>query len=580
MRHPGPTFAFRLVVFAALLLPACHDTGQAPPSRPEPPGSNEPEIAAAGPIDLVYLCGNKFLITNTDLEAAHVEYRVVGTGESGGLTLDAGVDGDPGFSETELETVEAGTVELYLDDVRIARQQNAKSGCGASASMSVVAAAGDEATMGSWSAPFPWDVIAVHQSLLPNGRVLSWGEAGQPKVWNPSTRTFSEVRLNTELFCSGHTFLPDGRLLVVGGHIDNLQGLPDVNLFQRSTSSWTTATRMARGRWYPTATTLASGEALVLGGSDITKAHIRIPEVWTGSGWRALTGASRLLPYYPRMFVAPNGRVFYAGPSQGTAYLSTSGAGSWSNVGSRLFPNREYGAAVMYEPGKILYAGGGRTTNTAEIIDLNQAAPTWRWTGSMRFPRRHLNATILPTGDVLVTGGLGGTTHTDETRPMYAAELWKPSTGTWTQLASGSVIRGYHSTAILLPDAKVLVSGSGDSERATDQRTAELYSPPYLFKGARPVISSAPTTLSYGQTFLVGTAQASSITRVSLVRLGSTTHAIDMNQRYNRLSFVQTTGGLSVKVPSSRNLVPPGHYMVFILNGNGVPSTARIVQIR
>jgi hypothetical protein len=446
--------------------------------------------------------------------------------------------------------------------------------------MSAVAAAGAEATVGKWSAPFRWQIIAVHLSLLPNGKVLSWGETGEPQVWDPSTGSFSEASLTTELFCSGHAFLPDGRLLVVGGHHDDLEGLPDVNLFQRSTSSWSSGTKMAKGRWYPSATTLGNGEVLVLSGYDLTQTIVRTPEVWTGSGWRSLTGASRVLRSYPRMFLAPNGRVFYAGESQGTAYLSTSGAGSWTNVGNRLQPSREYGGAVMYEPGKILYAGGARTTNTAEIIDLNQAAPVWRWTGSMRFARRHLNATILPTGDVLVTGGLGGSTHTDETRAVFAAELWKPGTGTWTQLASGSVIRGYHSTAILLPDGRVLVSGSGDSERATDQQTSELYSPPYLFKGARPVISSSPTTLSYGQTFFVGTAQASSITRVSLVRLGSTTHAFNMNQRFNRLTFTQTAGGLSVKVPASRNLVPPGHYMVFILNGNGVPSTAKIVQVR
>jgi hypothetical protein len=235
----------------------------------------------------------------------------------------------------------------------------------------------------------------------------------------------------------------------------------------------------------------------------------------------------------------------------------------------------------MYEPGKVLYAGGGRTTNTAEIIDLNRGSPAWLWTGSMNFARRHHNATILPTGEVLVTGGTAGTAHTDESKAVYAAELWNPTTGNWTLLASGSVIRGYHSTAVLLRDGRVLVTGSGDSEeRATDQLSAELYSPPYLFKGARPVISSYTGTLGYGQTTFVGTNQASSITGVSLVRLGSTTHAFNSNQRFNRLSFAMAAGGLNVTTPANRNLAPPGHYLLFLLNGKGVPSVGKVVRLR
>ena len=350
-------------------------------------------------------------------------------------------------------------------------------------------------------------VIAVHLSLLPNGKVLSWGEAGEPQLWNPATGSFSVVPVPTEMFftavaktyrifCSGHTFLPDGRLLVTGGHQSDTHGLPDVNLFQRTTSSWSSGAKMAKGRWYPTTLTLANGELLALAGTDITGANVQVPEIWNGSGWRQLPGARKGLPWYPRSFLAPNGQIFVAGERQTTMYLSTSGSGGWITVGDRLRPNRNYGAAVMYQPGKVLYAGGGRTTTPAEIIDLNGGAPAWQWTGSMAFARRHLNATLLPTGEVLVTGGTAGTEHTDETKAVFAAEIWNPSTGVWTLLSSGSVVRGYHSTAILLPDGRVLFSGNGDSERASNQHSAELYSPPYLFKGARPVISSSPSSLA------------------------------------------------------------------------------------
>jgi hypothetical protein len=541
------------------------------------------------PVDLIYVCGNKFLATNSTPSQVQVEYRVTGTRETGSLTLRPGLGGDPGFSETELETSNAGVVELYHNDVRITRRPNQSLPCGSSAmpaSASIVAA-GTEATVGKWTAPFTWPNIALHLTLLPNGKVLSWGKfirgtktPGQPQVWTPSTSAFAGAPILDWIFCSGHTLLSDGKVLVNGGHISDHHGIPDANLFDPATMTWSAKPSMAWGRWYPTTTALANGEAVTIGGRDQNGLPVKVPEVWTGSGWRKLTGAARSLPYYPRTFLAPDGRVFYAGENGGTLFLSTANAGSWTASNTRLYGTRDYGSAVMYQPGKILYVGGGRTTNTAEIVDLNQPNPVWRWTNPMRFRRRHLNATILPTGEVLVTGGTSGIGFNDENAAVFASELWDPATGAWRTLASNSVVRVYHSTALLLPDARVLLTGSGDATDARDFYNAELFSPPYLFKGARPTISSAPTAVGYGQSFFLGTPTPSAITRVTLVRLGSTTHAFDANQRFNELKFVRTTGGLTVTTPGSRNIAPPGHYMVFLLNGTGVPSTARIVRIR
>jgi hypothetical protein len=247
-------------------------------------------------------------------------------------------------------------------------------------------------------------------------------------------------------------------------------------------------------------------------------------------------------------------------------------------VGDRLYGTRDYGAAVMYDEGKILYVGGGRTTNTAEIIDLNAASPRWQWTGSMALPRRHLNATVLPTGEVLVTGGSSGTRFDDYDRGARAAELWNPSTGVWTTLASAAVNRSYHATSLLLTDGRVLHTGSG-SRTSPNQLNAELFSPPYLFKGSRPRIGSAPSSVRYGNSFRVGTAQAAAIAQVSLIRLGSVTHAFDMNQRFQRLSFTRQSDALTVSAPSDARRTPPGHYMLFILSGDGVPSGAKIIRI-
>ncbi|HEY9523064.1 MAG TPA: PKD domain-containing protein, partial [Thermopolyspora sp.] len=430
-----------------------------------------------------------------------------------------------------------------------------------------------------WTQPFPWPSVAIHLSLLPTGKVLSWGLLGVPVVWDPETGQFAEVPSQEELFCSGHTLLPDGRVLVAGGHISSDHGIPDISIFSPSTGSWTKSAPMRRGRWYPTNTVLANGSVLITAGRDQVGDEVAEPEVWSSSGIRQLNNASLVLPYYPRTFVAPNGLVFYAGEQTTSRYLNPAGNGSWTNVGSRLYGARPYGAAVMYELGKILYVGGGRTTNTAEIIDLNAATPTWRWTGSMAYARRNLNATVLPTGEVLVTGGSSHPSYNDVTQAIRAAEMWNPSTGVWTTMASNAIRRTYHSTTLLLPDGRVLHTGSGEGADMPEERNAEIYSPPYLSKGSRPTITDAPTLVGWGTTFSVQTPEAGNIAKVSLIRLGSVTHAFDMNTRLLWLPFTRQSGALTITAPASGAHAPPGHYMLFLVNQNGVPSIARIVRV-
>jgi Domain of unknown function (DUF1929) len=195
------------------------------------------------------------------------------------------------------------------------------------------------------------------------------------------------------------------------------------------------------------------------------------------------------------------------------------------------------------------------------------------------FARRHLNLATLPTGGVLATGGVGGTVFNDPTKAVYAAEMWNPGTGQWTTLSSMAIMRDYHGTTLLMPDGRVLVAGGSESAGAPDNKNAEIFSPPYLFRGARPTIGSVPATLRYGQTFRILTASASSIAKVSLIRLATVTHAFDENGRQLRLTFTAGATGLTVTAPSSGNIAPPGYYMVFIVNGTDVPSVAKIIKI-
>jgi len=465
------------------------------------------------------------------------------------------------------------------------------------------------ALTGEWSPVFSWNQqVAIHMHVMPNGKVLSWqddddenyylnGTRGPNKtvaqVWDVATGNFSNVPYsNTNLFCAGHSFLADGRLLIMGGHEEtNGDGSVDTNIFdsdQGPNGQWINASPMAAGRWYPSACSLANGEVLTVAGLG----HIgnpKVPEVWKadGTGWRTLSSAQIGLPYYPFMHLAPDGRVFISGPTRSSFYLDTRGTGVWSIGPDQNFVNyRVEGTAAMYDDGKVMVTGGGDPpTATTEVIDLRASIPSWRSVGSMAYSRRHFDATLLPDGKVLATGGTSSAGYNNSAGAVFAAEVWDPGTERWSTLASMLVRRQYHSTALLLPDGRVLTAGGGRPAAAgedplSEHQDAQIFSPPYLFKGARPMITLTPAAVRYdNQPFFVQTPDALNITAVNWIRLSSVTHGLNMNQRINRLSFSVTAGGLNVVAPTDNKLCPPGDYILFILNGNGVPSVGHIMRI-
>jgi hypothetical protein len=198
----------------------------------------------------------------------------------------------------------------------------------------------------------------------------------------------------------------------------------------------------------------------------------------------------------------------------------------------------------------------------------------------MALARRYLNGTLMADGKVLISGGLSNSPSEDCTAPVLPAEIWDPATEAFTTVASMPHYRGYHSTAALLPDGRVISAGTTTNGTVcSDQKDADFYSPPYLFNGVRPSITSAPSSVSYGQQFTVNTPDAANIGNVNLLALGAVTHHFNFNQRIVRAAFTKGTNLLTVTVPSDPNLSPPGEYMMFILNGSGVPSVASIVQV-
>jgi hypothetical protein len=460
--------------------------------------------------------------------------------------------------------------------------------------------------VGQWSDLYDWPVVAIHTSLLANGKVLAWDSLGdlpsgsypaqnytRATLWDPITNQHTSVDNSTtgyNLFCSGHAHLPDGKIYIAGGNVnaDLQQGTNTTHFFDPADNSWSLGPFMQQGgRWYPSVTPQANGEMLITSGGP------PIPEVRQVDGMlRSLTKASLTLPLYPWLQVAPDGRSFSAGPDNALRYLSTGGTGSWqTRSGGRDGLNRDYGSYAMYDIGKILVAGGGSTQrNSAVVIDLNNGGQP-AWTNPMSYARRQHNLTILADGTVLATGGLSSTAkEVDLSAGVYAAELWNPTTGQWQTLSSMQETRQYHSSALLLPDGRVLSAGGGVCGYCQQvgylAKSAEIFSPPYLFKkdgsgdlAARPTIDAAPDTVGYGQGFTINTPQADGIQKVAMIRLGSVTHSVNMEQRYVPLSFTGSSGTLSVISPTNANIAPPGYYMLFVIDSNGVPSVAKMVNV-
>jgi hypothetical protein len=461
--------------------------------------------------------------------------------------------------------------------------------------------AGAPQDVGEWGPVVDWPVIGVHVALLPNGKVLAYDSIGdnatetypvqdhtRATVWDPAMGTQTPVTVDTgfNIFCSGLAHLVDGRMFMAGGNKDpQLNGIVQTHLFDPAANLWSLGPNMAAGRWYPTVTPLNNAEML------ITSGRVSTPEVrMLAGGLRALSTASLSLPLYPWMDVAPNGSAFYSGPDQTLRALNTTGTGTWQTLGQRDTINRDYGGHALFDVGKELIAGGGPSTKDTRVVDLNGATPQVSTTAPMEFGRRQHNLTVLADGTVLATGGnSSGAGLVDLNAGVYPAEQWNPATGQWRTLAAMQITRQYHSTALLLPDGRVLSSGGGICGTC-DQvgylaKNAEIFSPPYLFQAdgtpaPRQAIDAAPASTTYGAAMEIATGNPTSIRKVALVRLGAVTHSNNMEQRYIPLSFTAGATSINATAPANANVAPPGFYMLFIIDANGVPSVARMVNVQ
>lgn len=459
---------------------------------------------------------------------------------------------------------------------------------------------GDPAVVGQWSSRLDWPLVTVHAQVLTNGKVLVWdGFEFSPdsnRIWDPATNSFDPVPYGRNLFCAAHVNLPDGRALIAGGHVLAYRGLKDTTLFDWQDRSWTRAADMARERWYPSTVTLADGRVLVASGDNITLNNPNqpvaltnqsdtLPEVYdvTSDTWTPLTAGRRVMPLYPQLHLLPDGTVADVGPDLTTRTMDMT-TGRWTDVTTSGFDGN---SSVQYRPGKILKSGswadpafpGRPIGNRAATIDFNDPAPRWTERAPMNQPRAYHTLTALPDGTVMAGPGERASDGIDPVFAEKSAEIWDPATDRWAQMGSAQVPRMYHTTQVLLPDGRVLVAGSGRIRDGAPQTNAEIFSPPYLFKGARPAIATAPGQLLHGGSFTIDTPDAASIRSVALTHSPSVTHGFDFDNRYVPLNFTRSGSTLQVEGPANARAVPPGAYLLWIVNDKGVPSVARIATV-
>ncbi len=462
--------------------------------------------------------------------------------------------------------------------------------------------AGQWATLGTLMPINP-----VHTALMNNGKVLIVSGSGNVAAETNfrsavlDLQTYNITVTNSmpwDMFCNGMVVLADGRVFVNGGNYkyDPFFGERRNAVFDPATGLFTDVQPMAHGRWYPTTTMLGDGRVMTFSGLDENSNTNSTVEIYTvGSGWSQAYSAGWTPPLYPRMHLLPDGRVLYSGSGTGSRIFDPS-ALTWSPgvvANTNSSTTRTYGTSVLlplrasegYKARVMIFGGGNPSIATTEILNTYETPLQWRPGPPMSQPRIEMNATILPNGKVLATGGSGS----DEVASTASlnADLYDPVTNTFSSAGANAYARLYHSNALLLPDATVLLLG-GNPSRGTYEQRMEIYSPAYLFDTnnnllppeARPSITGVtPGTLTYGAPFQIQTPNAADISSVVLIRPGAPTHAFDMEQRLLELPYSLVGGALTATAPPNGNTAPPGYYMLFILNSAGVPSVATFVRL-
>ena len=492
---------------------------------------------------------------------------------------------------------------------------------------------------GSWAAPFPLRVHGIHAALLPTGKVMLWGypfpvndtdrkrEESHAWLWDPAKGSaadaFEQVNppagangLPAQVFCAGASFLADGRLLTTGGNLywpdstrPNWAGLNKVFTFNPWNGRWTKQPDMRHGRWYPSQELLPDGRTLILSGYDEggnedpnTDLEVFTPSADADGVGQVTHHASgdREAAIYPHLFTLPSGQVLLAGPTSDDAALLDTQAMTWAGLPEPEW--RRTSNAVLQPDGpagssRVTLVGGTDPQNkdasgwspardTTESLDATGAGPAWAAGPKLNVPRSNHNTVLLPDGSMVAVGGSNGESPTQGKYHAWPdsrsrqVEIYDPLAKKWRLGPAQAEDRAYHSSALLLPDGRILSSGDDRPGMRTGD-TGEIYSPPYLFKGARPSVARAPRAVDWATPFRISTTSPG-ISRAVLMAPGAVTHGAEMHAKHVELQVLarQDGSGLTVLSPPNANVAQPGWYMLFLLDDKGVPSVAHWVRLQ
>lgn len=559
-----------------------------------------------------------FRRNNDDPALAWSEPVFFGSGEVSAVGLFQGDIGQPGNLEVAAKV--GSEIHLYFFDGQTWTGP------------SIVESAdllSDSPTQGQWTIPYSSGVVGIHMALLHTGKVLFFsyhgnahahgggthhdeldiGGEGVSAVLDPATGKLTRPLIEKNLFCAGQAIMPDGRLLVAGGggggSIDSFHAFTP----EGDAGTWKDMGLMTDKRWYPTVTAMTDGRMFVISGTRITGGpetgdnlndtyEIFDPLTNTHSQLVPAPFLNEATPFalFPFCYQLPDGRMMvHAGKVTRFLDVSTGEveATALPCLRSDARTYRFQGTSVLLplmpdsDPpyrARIMVIGGGTdpgfpetpATETCEILDLGDAAPAWKAVAPMHFGRLMCDSVLLPDGTVLVTNGSAAGQADLGDQPVFPAEIYDPATNTWNQMGSTRVPRLYHSTGLLLPDGRVLTAGKDEDFNPEPFKYPELrlevFSPPYLFRGPRPEVTAGPASVAHGATFTVSASQP--IASACLMRPGAVTHSFNMSQRYIGLRINgQEDGQIQLEAPPL-NAAPPGFYMLFILNEDGVPSVA------
>lgn len=443
----------------------------------------------------------------------------------------------------------------------------------------------------------------VHAALCHTGKVLFITAAESTMLWDPNNTAAStfedpvnQPHLMTDGYsqlCGHHVFLPDGRLLSVGGGGYGPNALAHFGWkFDPVAKSWSrTANSMSESKWYPTANILNDEKVLITCGN--TSGNMDIYDIASDT-FTTMTGDTKHFPnLYPGLHMLPNSVMVYtrtgwgtagpggsATPDNTTAFFTFTGAtsGVWNNIAMATV-NRAKGMSVLLYSSippylRLMVLGGvdNATNNTYEILDATVLSSLSAWGPPTPFPdgehRSLCSAVLLPDGNLFVCGGIQ--------RSNSPCTMYNPISDTWSPMAELPSQRDYHSVAILLPSGQVMMAGWNNT-------SIEIYNPPYLFAGPRPVISSLPTLVHHGQTFIIESPDAPSISKVVLIRPMAITHQTDGEQRVLEMPLTHDPAHptqLSLLAPHGGHphaVAPKGYYMLFAVNNVGVPSQGSFI---